>query len=207
MHRIIISGAIVASLFVPAALFAQAPAAAQNPPAQPQPAVPAVIGPAKIAWLNLEQAILTCEDGKREFTDVQSFVNKKNSELEQLRKESEALKNQLNVQGAKLTDEARADLEEQIEAKDTYLQRFQQDTQKEIDNRRVRATNLIGRKMLPVIEKIAKEKGLSAVLYINPTRDAYIEPELVITEEVIKAYNATFPGTAAKVPAAPAKKP
>jgi hypothetical protein len=59
--------------------------------------------------------------------------------------------------------------------------------------------------MLPVIEKLAKEKGLSAVVYINPSRDAYVDPSLVITEEVIKAYNTAYP---AKAPAAaPAKKP
>jgi len=185
---------------------------AQNPPPQ-QPAqsapkasaTPAVIGPAKIAWLNLEQAIFTCDEGKREFGDAQKFVEKKNSELESLRKESETLKNQLQVQGAKLTDEARADLEEQIETKDTILQRFTQDTQKEIEARRNRATNFIGRKMLPVIEKLSKEKGLSAVVYLNPTRDAYVDPALIITEEVIKAYNVAYPVTGAAP--APAKKP
>ncbi len=140
---------------------------------------------------------------------MQKFVDKKNSELEALRKETETLRNQLQVQGSKLTDEARADLEEQIEAKDTQLQRFQQDTQKEIDGRRVRATNYIGRKMLPVIEKLSKEKGLSAVVYINPSRDAWIDPSLIITEEVVRGYNQAYPAGAAKPAAAPAppKKP
>ena len=194
---------------MPVIVCAQTAAAPQTQPAPVQPTAPVVIGPAKLAWINLEQAILTCEDGKREFGGVQQYVEKKNQELEQLRKESETLKNQLSVQGAKLTDEARADLEEQIEAKDTYLQRFQQDTQKDIEGRRTRIVNAIGRKMLPVIEKIAKEKDLSAVLYINPTRDAYIEPSLLITDEVIKGYNLAYPAGAAKAPAAPApvKKP
>jgi Skp family chaperone for outer membrane proteins len=180
---------------------AQAPAAA--------PAAPVTIGPAKMAWLNLEQAIFNCDEGKREFGEVQKFVDKKNSELEAIRKETEALRNQLQVQGSKLTDEARADLEEQIEGKDTLLQRFQQDTQKEIDSRRVRTTNAIGRKMLPVIEKIAKEKGLSAVVYVNPQRDAWIDPSLFITEEVVKAFNQAYPAAAGKPAAAPApaKKP
>ena len=71
--------------------------------------------------------------------------------------------------------------------------------------RRNRATNFIGRKMLPVIEKLSKEKGLSAVVYLNPTRDAYVDPSLIITEEVIKAYNAAYPVTGAAP--APAKKP
>src|SRR5262245_61908687 len=182
---------------------------AQQPPAQPAqkpPATPAVIGPAKVAWLNLEQAIFTCDEGKQVFGEASKFVEKKNAELEAMRKESETLKNQLQVQGAKLTDEARADLEEQIETKDTILQRFTQDTQKEIEARRNRATNFIGRKMLPVIEKLSKEKGLSAVVYINPTRDAYVDPSLIITEEVIKAYNAAYPAAAAAPPPAPPKK-
>jgi outer membrane protein len=207
MFRIIALSTLITVLSVPAILCAQAAAAPQAQPAPAQPAVPAVIGPAKLAWLNLEQAILTCEDGKREFGAVQQYVDKKNQELEQLRKESETLKNQLNVQGAKLTDEAREDLQMQIEAKDTNLQRFQQDTQKDIESRRTKVVNSIGRKMLPVIERIAKEKGISAVLYINPTRDAYIEPSIIITDEVISAYNQAYPAGAAKAPAAPAKTP
>jgi hypothetical protein len=62
--------------------------------------------------------------------------------------------------------------------------------------------------MLPVVEKIAKEKNLSAVVYINPQRDAYIDPALVITDEVIKAYNLANPVATPKAPAAaPAAAP
>jgi Skp family chaperone for outer membrane proteins len=200
MKQRLVLSILSAVLLLPLLGMAQAPAGVT--------ATPAVIGPAKLAWLSLEQAIFSTDEGKREFGEVQKFVDRKNSELEALKKEVETLKSQLSLQGPKLTDEARADLEEQIEAKDTGLQRFQQDTQKEIDSRRVRATNLIGRKMLPIIEKIAKEKGLSSVLYINPQRDAFIDPSIIITEEVIKGYNQANPGSAAKAPAAaPAKKP
>ena len=116
MSRILFLSVFAGILSMPVPGISQAPA--------PQTAAPAVIGTAKMAWLNLEQAILNCEEGKREFSEVQKFVEKKNAELETLRKESETLKNQLNVQGSKLTDEARADLEEQIETMVTQLQRF-----------------------------------------------------------------------------------
>jgi Skp family chaperone for outer membrane proteins len=169
----------------------------------------AATAPTKIAWISLDQTVFSCDEGKAQFAEVQKFVDAKNSELEALRKETESLKNQLNVQGSKLTDEARADLEEQIETKDTALQRFQQDTQKEIDNRRMRATNYIGKRLQSVLEKVAKEKGLSAILYFNSSRDAWLDPSLYITEEVVKAYNQTYPVSAPKAPAtpAPAKKP
>ena len=193
---------------LPALCRAQAPAnptqtpAAQTQTPAPVAAAPAVIGPIKMAWIDLEQAILACEEGKREFGEVQKYVDKKNQELEALRKELETLKNQLNIQGDKLTNEARQDLAEQIEAKDTNLQRFSADTQKDIDNRRGKTTNYIGRRMLPVIEKLSKEKGLNAVVFLNQTRDAWVDPNLIITDEVIKAYNTAHP-----VAATPAKKP
>ncbi len=167
----------------------------------------AAIAPAKLAWVDLEQAVFTCDEGKKEFSEVQKFVEDKNAELESLRKEADNLRNQLNVQGSKLTDEARMDLEDQVETKNTLLQRFQQDTQKEIDNKRVRVTNYLGRRMQQVIESISKEKGISAVFFFNASRDAWIDPSLDITEEVVKTYNKTFPVSASKIPAsaAPAK--
>jgi Skp family chaperone for outer membrane proteins len=182
-------------------------AAAQAPPAQapaqaPAPAAPAVIPPAKIAWINLEEAILKSEEGKRELGEVQKFVEKMNQQLQGLQKELDALRNQLQVQADKLTDDARADMEEQIDAKQTNLQRFQQDTQKEIDNRRNRATNTLGRKMVPVIEKVSKEKGLSALFYLNSARDGWVDPSMIITEEIIKAYNQAYPLSAARAPEA-----
>jgi outer membrane protein len=179
---------------------------AQTPAQTTAPATPAVIGAAKIAWMNLEQAVLTSDEGKVMVAEVQKFVDSKNNENDNLRKEAETLRNQLSVQGSKLTEEARSELEDQIEAKETALQRFQQDTQKEIENRRVKMTNYLAKRMQPVIEKVAKEKGLSAVQIFNSTRDAFVDPSLNLTEEIIKAYNQTYGAGAPKAPASAAPK-
>jgi outer membrane protein len=181
--------------------------AAQNPPAGtpttiPQAAAPVVIGPAKIAFMNIQQAIAVCEEGKKESSILQQYVDAKSAELQKLQKELDALKTQLEVQGSKLTDEARADLAEQIDTKDTNIQRFQQDTQKDIDNRRQKLQNAIARKMLTIIEKVAKEKGLSAVQFVDVAQIfGYVDPSLFVTEDVVKAYNLAYP-VAAAAPAA-----
>jgi outer membrane protein len=160
--------------------------------------------------MNLQQAVFTCDEGKRLMGEVQKYVDAKNAELDQLKKESDNLKNQLNVQGSKLTDEARQDLEDQIEARDTALQRFQQDTQKEIDKRRTSATSYVVKRMQPVIEKYAKEKGLSAVIVYDQSRDAWVDPSLNVTQDIIKAYNENYAASAPKpapaATAAPAAK-
>ena len=84
-------------------------AAAQNPttpPATPQaaaqPAAPVVIGPAKLAFVNMGLAIATCDEGKKEFAAVQSYVDQKSAELQRQQKEAEALKTKLDVQGSEL---------------------------------------------------------------------------------------------------------
>ena len=191
----------LALLCVPASLLAQAAPAAAAPQT---PQAPAVIGAAKIAWISIEQAIVSCDEGKNLFGEVQKYVDPQNNKLEGMKKEVDTLQTQLNVQGPKLTDEARADLEEQLQSKSTILQRFQEDTQKDIDNKRNRVTSSVGRKMLPVIEKLAKEKGLTSVVYLNPSRDAWVDPGVIITDEVVKAYNRAYPvRSAAPAPAKP----
>jgi outer membrane protein len=105
-----------------------------------------------------------------------------------------------------LTDEARADLESQIAERQTALQRFQEDTQKDIESRRMRVTNYIGKRMQAAIEKISKEKGFIAVFFFDSARDAYVDPALNLSDEVVKTYNQLYPVSASKAPAAPAKK-
>jgi outer membrane protein len=180
---------------------------AQNPPAATpapaQAAAPAVIVPAKIAFVNIQQAIAVCDEGKRESAVLQQYVDAKSAELQKLQKELEALKTTLEVQGSKLNDDARADLADQIETKDTNLTRFQQDTQKDIDNRRQKLQNAIARKMLTVMEKVAKEKGANVIQFLDVAQIfGYVDPSLVVTEDVVKAYNQAFPAATA----APAAK-
>ena len=159
----------------------------------------------KIVWLNTEQAVFSCDEGKNEFAEIQKFVDEKNSEMGNMRKEYDSLNNQLNVQGSKLTDEARADLQYQISVKETTLQRFQQDTQGEITRKRDRAGAYILKRMQPVIEKIARERGYAAVLNLDPQRDIWIDETLNITDETVRAYNATYPVSKPKPPTPPAE--
>jgi Skp family chaperone for outer membrane proteins len=183
-----------------AALLLPTLAAAQTP----APAAAAAGAPVKIAWINMDQAILTCDEGARMYAEIQQFIESKNAELDKLRAESESLRTKLNVQGSKLTDEARLELEEQAEVKDTQLQRFQQDTQRDINSRRDRMTNTIGKRMVDVVEKVAKARGLDAILLYNPARDIWINaenPALNVTEDIVKAYNQAYPASAPKIPA------
>lgn len=195
MSRLML-GVLFIALFLPAFGAAQT---AEKTPATP---APKTITPAKIAWMNVEQAVLSCDEGTKMVGEIQKFVDTKSAELEAMQKEAEDLRNKLSVQGSKLTDEARQDLADKAETKDTILQRFRQDTEKEINSRKDRLTNYISKRMGPVIEKVAKSKGLDAIQIYNPSRDAWLNPDLNVTEDIVKAYNQTYPVAAPKPPTA-----
>jgi Skp family chaperone for outer membrane proteins len=172
-----------------------------------QTSTPAAAGPFKIVWVDLDFAIFNCDQGKKEFDGLQKFMEAKKNDMEALKKEVDILQNTITVQRDKIKDEALEEMEAQYETKNTQLTRFQQDAQKDLDARKNRIGNAIGKKMMEVIGKYAKEKGLSSVVLANPARDAYVDPSLVATEDIIKAYNQTFPVAASKAPeSAPAKK-
>ncbi len=153
---------------------------------------PSQIQPARIGLLNPDQLMLTCDEGKRDFGDLQKYVDQKNNEGAALTKEAAALKQKLEVQGGKLTDEARLELQDQIEAKDSEMQKFQQETQATIEKRRARIADRMLRKARPVIETLAREKGLSCVLYMNQMV-AWADPSTVVTDDIVKAYNTAYP--------------
>ncbi len=186
-------------LSIPVSGFAQNPLA-QMPPSVAQPSTPSAFAPARIAFVNIQQLIAVSEEGKNESSKWQQWAEKKRAELQSMQKELDALRNKLEVQGPKLTEDARADLADLIDAKDTLLQRAQQDSQKESDKRRQRLADTIYRKALPVLAKLAKENNLDLVLFIDGNRDAYISPSLIVTDAVIQAYNAAYPVAQGEVP-------
>jgi len=199
MKRILLI-ALVAALTLPVAGIAQT--AAQPAAGQAAVHTPTV----KIGWMNVQQAIVSCDEGSRVYNEIQKYVDSKNNELDAMKREAEDLRTKLEVQSSKLTDEALVDLEERARLADVSLQRFQEDTQREIANRQNRMLTVISGKMGPVIEKVAVDKGFDAILIFDPQRDAWVNPGLNVTDDVVKAYNQLYPAGAPTMPAA-AKKP
>ena len=199
MNRLLLV-AIFAALTLPVAGIAQTTAQpAANQATAPAPTV-------KIGWMNAEQAVMTCEEGVKTIGDIQKFVDTKNAELDAMKREVEDLRARLEVQGSKLTDEALMELEEKARTREVALQRFSEDTQRDIEKRKQRMINVISSKLAPIIEKVAIAKGYDAIQVFDPQRDAWINPALNVTEDVVKAYNQAYPAGAPTMPSA-AKKP
>src|SRR5215471_9509294 len=122
--RILLAMAFVVSV----GALAQTGSAAANPAAAPASAAPAATGPGtKIGTISMEQAIFATNEGRRDFEALQKKLEPKQNELKNQNDEIENLKKQLNTQGDKLNDDARASLVKQIETKQKSLDRALQD--------------------------------------------------------------------------------
>jgi outer membrane protein len=188
------------------AAFAQTPAAqpprpaqptpaAQTPPAQPpaaaaQPPAPFPAG-AKIAFINPQRIFQESADGKAALQRVKALTDKKQNENGARQKAMQDNQQKLQASGSVMSDAARGQLEKEIEKQQVELQRFQQDAQAEIQELQNEVQSEFARKVQPLIDQMAKEKGLQLVFNVNDAGFAWVEPGLDLTPELIKKLDAS----------------
>ena len=168
-------------------------------PAAPS-AVPSTTGTAatgaggtKIGTINVEQAIFASNEGQRDFDALSKKLEPKQNELKGLNDEVDNLKKQLNTQGEKLNEQARATLVKQIEQKQKSLERAVQDARDDAQNQQNEIAQRILQKMAPLLVKYAGDNGFGVIIDTsNPWPNGpvlWAGPSVDITKPVVEAYN------------------
>jgi Skp family chaperone for outer membrane proteins len=191
---------LVLSVFLSTAVLAQGTAAATPTAAAPASAATST----KIGIVNIQDAIMACNEGKKEIDALNSRFGPKQTELKQLNDEVDNLKKQLQANGDKLSEEERGTRMKTLETKQKTLQRNFDDAQTEYQQASQEIVNRIGSKMLNVLEKYANTNGYAVVLDVSSpqTPVLWAAQGTNITKELVEAYNAEAPST----PSAPAPK-
>src|SRR5215468_6339473 len=188
---------------------AAAPAAAAAKPASSAPAVPAATGPTKVGTISMEQAIFATNEGRRDFEALSKKLEPKQNELKGANDEIESLKKQLNTQGDKLNDDARANLVKQIETKQKSLDRQLQDAREDAQNQQNEIAQRIIQKLGPVLIKYAADNGFGVIMDTSqpwPQSPVVWWGEAVdVTKPVVDLYNAQSGVPAPATSAAPPK--
>ena len=204
----------VAALFVISAI-AQTSTAAPMGASTPATASPVATGPGtKIGTINIEQAIVATNEGRRDFEELAKKLEPKRTQLTSQNDELEALKKQLTTQGEKLSPEALDTLKRQIETKQKALERAGQDFQDEAGGQQNDIAQRILQKMAPMIVKYAQETGFGMIVDTSkpwPQSPVlwYDGEKIDVTKPVVDAYNAqsNVPPPAAGAAKPPAAKP
>ena len=186
------------SLAVLAALglvLAASPSFAQSP----QPATPSSVAAAggKFAFINIQRVASESAEGKASTSRVQALNQQKVTQLNDMNKKLQADQAKLQSQSGVLNDAARAQLERDIDRQQKEIQRFTQDAQEEVQQLQGDLQGGFQQKLLPVIQQIVQERGLSILFSQADAGIVWADPTLDLTAEVIKRFDAAAPATAA----------
>jgi Skp family chaperone for outer membrane proteins len=184
-------------------------------PATSAPSTPAVAaGPTKVGTINIQDAVLASNEGRREMDALSKKYEPKTQELKGQNDELEAMKKQLSTQEGKLNEEAAAKLKRDIETRQKSFDRAYQDFQEEAGNAQQEAFGKILQKMAPMIVKYSQDNGFN--LIVDTSKVWPQSPVLWwgestdITKAIVDAYNVQSGVPAPAAPSStkpPASKP
>ena len=173
----------------------QPPATQAPPPVQPPAPFPAG---AKVAYFNPQAVFQNSADGKAAVSRVNALIQKKQTENADKAKLLQGNQQKLQTSGSVMNEAARSQLEKEIERQTKDAERFQQDAQAEINELQQEVQNEFVKKLSPIIEQLANEKGLHMVFNAVESGIAWAAPGLDLTADVIKKLDAAKPAATPK---------
>jgi len=144
----------------------------------------------KIAYVDIQRAVNDCNAGK----DAKKVITKEVEKFQRLiadkQKELQTMKESLEKQAPMLTPDARANREKEYQNKLREFQRWGEDTQNEINQKRMEMERNISIGFQKVIQKVGADDGYTLILEKNENIVLYVSKTIDITDRVIKAYDA-----------------
>jgi len=162
---------------------------ATTTPAQPTPPVPFPEG-AKLAWVDLQRVANESKEGQASTSKVQALNTKKVNELNEKNKTLQAQQQKLQTGGSVLSDEARAQLERDINKLQREIQNYTQEAQEEVQELQQSLQTEFTRRLIPIVNQVGTEKGLHMILSRADAGIVWGHPGLDITNDVIKRFDA-----------------
>jgi outer membrane protein len=192
-----VTAAAVLGLFLVAG-----PANAQTKPPQtppPQAAAPAQPAPfpegAKVAYVNIQLIADESAEGKAANAKVRALNDKKVNEIAEKNKALQANQQKLQQGGSVMSEDARLQLQKEIDRQQVDVQRLTQDAQAEVEELMQQLQFDFQRKLMPVIQQVSLERGIH-LLFAADSGLVWADPSLDLTADVIKRLDQAGAGTA-----------
>ncbi len=144
----------------------------------------------KIAYVEMQRVINECNAGK----DAKKAITKDAEKFQHLiadkQKELQTMKESLEKQALMLTPDARANKEKEYQNKLREFQRWGEDTQNELNQKRMEMERNISTALVKVIQKIGADEGYTLILEKNENIVLFASKTIDITDRAIKAVDA-----------------
>ncbi|GAC1622293.1 MAG: hypothetical protein PVS2B2_09630 [Candidatus Acidiferrum sp.] len=165
----------------------------------------------KVGVVNVRQAIVGTAEGKVASAELQSQFAARQTDLENLSKQINDLRQRLSTGGDKLSQEEQVRLQREGEVKARQLERKQTEYQEDVNAAQGDVVDRIGRKMIDVLDRYGRENGFSAIFDSSAQNSPilFTATNVDVTQDIVRLYDAAYPVKAGAAPAAakPAPKP
>jgi outer membrane protein len=164
----------------------------------------------KITMINFNAAVLSTNEAKQALAGVQSQLTPRQTALKALNTEVETLSKDLQAKANTLSEADRVTRGRELEEKQRQLQRDAQDLKSDLQSESQQVYQQVAQKLYTFLQSYGTQHGYTMI--VERGSDAapvvwYTAPQVDITAEVVKAYNAQAPqaAPAAQKPAASPK--
>jgi outer membrane protein len=167
----------------------------------------------KIGVINVRQAIASTAEGKQAGAELQSQFAPRQNELEGLNKDINSLRQRIDAGTGKFSQEEQTRLQREGETKARQLERKQNEYQEDVNAAQADVFDRIGRKMIDVLDRYARENGYVAILDTSAqnTPILFASTNIDVTQEIVKLYDQAYPvknaPAATSTPVKPAPRP
>lgn len=189
----------VGTLVLASNAVAQTPSAPAPTAAAATPVVPV---DAKVAIIAFQQAVAATNEGQRNFAQLRTKYEPKQTQLKTQSDEIDSLKKQLSDAGTTLSETERDSRLRVIDEKTKSLQRSAEDAQNEAQGAMSEMYQQLAQKVYAVLDTYANQAKFTLVLDASNQQNSpvlWASPATDITKAVVDAYN-----TKSGVPAQPA---
>ena len=188
---VLVAGNAFAQVAPPPTQQTPPPAAAPaQPPAAPvQPPFPVE---SKIGFVDLQTVVAQSNLGKAGSTQMEALSKKLEGELTALNTKLKEAQTKQQTQSALLSEVAVAQLAKDIDRLTRELNFKQQEAQSELQTLQADLLADFEKKVLPILETMAKEKNLHAVFNVADSGAVYVFPGLNLSPELVKRVDAQY---------------
>lgn len=151
-------------------------------------AVPAV-AQTKLAVIDVQRVVTDSDPGKEALQQLKELSDAKVQEGQALQQELATLREQFNKQRFTLAEDRLEAMNKEIEDKSIAMQRFEDDAQRDLNEARRRALGALEQRIMPVIDAIGREKGLTLIFNKFQSGLVFADETVDITDEVIRRFN------------------
>ncbi|MBS3921301.1 MAG: OmpH family outer membrane protein [Deltaproteobacteria bacterium] len=143
----------------------------------------------KIGFVDIQKAVNECNAGKEAKKTIVKEVEKVQRQFADKQKELQALKEALDKQAPMLNPDVRATKEKDLQNKVREFQRWQEDSQNEVNQKRVEMERNISMGLQKVIQKLGADEGYTFIMELNENIVLFASKAVDLTDRVIKLHD------------------